>query len=393
MGIQNRSAGKWAATGADANGKMVPGVGYKLYTYVPGTTTNKDTYLDSGGVSLQTNPIVFDARGEATIFWNGIYDLKLTTDADVLIWTVSNFGAGEADTADITTLQSGLANLSGVTDAVTARSNLGLVIGTNVQAYDVILDYLSTLTASANKVPYFPTALTAALLDFLNDGTMAANSASAVVSQASIVTYVAAQLAALINGLGAATPDKGADYLAFYDTSGTAQKKALIGQVTGPVSMTAVAAATGSPTSIDFTSIPSWATKIVIMFAGVSTSGTSNPIVQLGTGGTPETTGYLGACAREVNTLTAENVANYTNGIGINSAAAANDLNGTVEIFLCDASTNKWVAKVNLGTSTTAAAMFGGASKSLAGVLDMVRIATAGGTDTIDAGTINVMYE
>ena len=43
---------------------------------------------------------------------------------------------------------------------------------------------------------------------------------------------------------------------------------------------TAVASTSG--TSVDFTSIPSWVKRITVMFNGVSTSGTSNPLVQLG---------------------------------------------------------------------------------------------------------------
>jgi len=91
MGIKYRGQAKWRAyTDAGA-----PGVGYKLYTYTPGTTTLKNTYSDSAGASPNTNPIIFDSRGEATIFWNGTYDLKLTTDTDVLVWTASDYGSGE----------------------------------------------------------------------------------------------------------------------------------------------------------------------------------------------------------------------------------------------------------------------------------------------------------
>lgn len=45
------------------------------------------------------------------------------------------------------------------------------------------------------------------------------------------------------------------------------------------------AQATTSGTSVDFTGIPSWVKKITVMFNGVSTSGTSRFLIQLGDSG------------------------------------------------------------------------------------------------------------
>lgn len=63
-----------------------PGVGYKLYTYVPGTSTPKDTYTTSTAGVANTNPVIADARGEMSVYWIGTYDAVLKDAADVTIW-------------------------------------------------------------------------------------------------------------------------------------------------------------------------------------------------------------------------------------------------------------------------------------------------------------------
>lgn len=80
----------------DANGN--PLSGGKLYTYAAGTTTPLATYTDSGAGTPNTNPIILDSRGEANV-WLGssLYKFKLTTSADVEIWTVDNVSTGNAD--------------------------------------------------------------------------------------------------------------------------------------------------------------------------------------------------------------------------------------------------------------------------------------------------------
>jgi putative cofactor-binding repeat protein len=67
------------------NGSL-PLSGGKVYTYEPGTSTPKDTFTTSAGTVANTNPVILDTRGEATIFWSGAYDVILKTAADVTIW-------------------------------------------------------------------------------------------------------------------------------------------------------------------------------------------------------------------------------------------------------------------------------------------------------------------
>lgn len=66
----------------------LPLVGGKLYTYIAGTTTPKLTYTDADGTNPNTNPIILDARGEATVFWSGSYKVELRDALDNVIWTV-----------------------------------------------------------------------------------------------------------------------------------------------------------------------------------------------------------------------------------------------------------------------------------------------------------------
>ena len=73
----------------DANGH--PLAGGKLYSYSAGTTTPLVTYTDQAGTSANTNPVILDARGEASVWLGtGSYKLRLTTATDVDIWTVDD---------------------------------------------------------------------------------------------------------------------------------------------------------------------------------------------------------------------------------------------------------------------------------------------------------------
>jgi hypothetical protein len=153
-----------------------------------------------------------------------------------------------------------------------------------------------------------------------------------------------------------------------------------------PNLMTAVSA---SGTSVDFTSIPSWVKRITVIFNGVSTNGTSIPIVQLGDSGGIETTSYT-ASATVLTSGVAS--ANFTTGMGLAGQWVASVIAyGTLQ--LVNISGNTWVASGNLGRSDFAGTYLFGGSKTLSDTLTQIRITTVNGTDTFDAGTINVMYE
>jgi hypothetical protein len=148
--------------------------------------------------------------------------------------------------------------------------------------------------------------------------------------------------------------------------------------------------ASTSGTSIDFTGIPSWATEVVVMFAGVSTNGTSDVILQIGDAGGIETSGYLGACSALAG---AASTSNFTAGYGLSaSSAAANVYHGNATLHLEDASDNTWTATSTLARSDGAQTHLGSGSKPLSATLTQLRITTVGGANTFDAGVIRVKY-
>jgi hypothetical protein len=154
---------------------------------------------------------------------------------------------------------------------------------------------------------------------------------------------------------------------------------------TGSQLVQGTSVASTSGTSIDFTSIPSWVKRITVMFSGVSTSGTSFVIAQLGTGGVPTTSGYTGGVSQTSVYTT------VTNGMGLSGHPDATYVrNGTITIT--NVTGNTWVSTA-MCFLTVASGGTGVGAIALAGALNMVRITTVNGTDTFDLGSINILYE
>lgn len=149
---------------------------------------------------------------------------------------------------------------------------------------------------------------------------------------------------------------------------------------------------TTSGTSIDFTGIPSWAKKITIQFIGVSTSGTDAVLVQLGDSGGVETTDYLGG-GTALTDASAVSVVNYTAGFGMPIGGAANVRHGNIVLTLERSANFTWTANGTLALSDSASFGMTAGRKLLSAALDRVRITTTGGTNTFDAGEINILYE
>jgi hypothetical protein len=150
-------------------------------------------------------------------------------------------------------------------------------------------------------------------------------------------------------------------------------------------SRTAVASTSG--TSIDFTGIPAGVKRITVIFRGVSTNGTSNILVRLGTSGGIITTGYVTASSTSSGTNTTA-----TDGLfAVNSVAAAENYTGNIVIYNITGTT--WASANHCANMTTGNTRIGGGSIDIAGTLTQLSITTSSGTQVFDAGSINILYE
>jgi hypothetical protein len=147
--------------------------------------------------------------------------------------------------------------------------------------------------------------------------------------------------------------------------------------------------ATTSGTFIDFTGIPSWVKRITVMTSAVSTNGTSGLMIQLGTSGGFVTTGYL--CTSDAFNTAPSSVA-FTNGFAIGDTVVAAGTSNAVSVII-RISGNSWVFSSVGSQSAPVSITIGGGSITLGSEITQLRYTTAGGVNTFDAGSVNILYE
>lgn len=164
-------------------------------------------------------------------------------------------------------------------------------------------------------------------------------------------------------------------------------------QVTDPIS-------TNGASTFEITDIPSWVTKITLVFDGVSTTAANNFVyIEVG-----RASGYSGVnYTSTAYTISSNNVSNATSSIGFllcSQTLTGDSMSGSVDLIAMEQSSSIYSYVVSGVLKLTGSAMshFGGSHLDYgSGKITKLRIAMRNGSGTLvngfDAGKIMAIYQ
>ena len=148
-------------------------------------------------------------------------------------------------------------------------------------------------------------------------------------------------------------------------------------------------------TSVDFTSIPSTAKRITVVFDSITRS-TNNTryMIQIGDSTGISTSGYQAACGYMFYNNTASSDGHATTKTGFEMQHSGMTLTSGM-VTLYNPTGNIWVAagtQVGGNTTSSWSSFVNGGSKELTGALDRIRFTSVSGAVTLN-GNFNIFYE
>jgi hypothetical protein len=110
----------WEVFTAIRNGQ--PCIGARLFTYAANTTTPKAAYHDPYFLSPHANPIIMNDQGQAVVWLDGFYHLRLEDADGVQLWEVESYEFASGTVVPSTGI------VTGMTEAVNITPSAGSAV-------------------------------------------------------------------------------------------------------------------------------------------------------------------------------------------------------------------------------------------------------------------------
>lgn len=358
--------GSTTLAGARTNLGLVPGTDVQVFS---SHLAAIDSLAKTDGNFIVANGSTFVAESGSTARTSlGLGSMATQNSSGVTISGGSISGITDLAIADGGT---------GASTAATARTNLGLAIGSDVQAYSSALATIAT-NSGVDTASLIDNAVTLAKIA---DAALSGADATLITGTAGADGTLAGWNAdGDLVASGFSVLDQ--DDMSSDSATAIPTQQSVKAYVDSQGWTFLAAQSTLSGTSKDFT-VPDTAQEIVVGFAGTGLTGTGDVLVQLGDSGGVETSGYVsGSFSDNTNTSS-------TSGFIIRRVFSGTTLAGSMHLQSMDDANTVWVAQHGMMNSTIGVA--GGGYTFLTAGATTVRV-TRTGTDSFNAGTLYVKY-